>query len=171
MWTEMATSKSKKSVVVLTIIAVVGVGCGSSPDADGWQSKTIKENGRVSGCPVGTVVVGTPKQIGGQVRIRMVDRLCEKMECRIVAVGQDGQRRLGESTVKLRFGGKLRSTEVVFSGMQLKDMKEFRFESRPHQQKTVCANQESARAAGVAQKTQLIDAASEGDLFASNYFN
>jgi len=170
MWIETARSKSK-SVVVLTIIAVVGVGCGSSPDADGWQTRSINEAGTVGGCPGGTVVVGPPKQLGGQVRIRMGDRLCENVEFRIVAVDQGGRIRVGERTVERRLDRKLRCTQVVFSGVQLKDIKEFRLQSRPYQQKTVRVSRRSLPAASAAQKARLINAAAEGDLFASNYFN
>jgi hypothetical protein len=170
MWIETTTSKPK-SVVVLTIIAVVGVGCGSSPDADGWQTRSINKAGTVSGCPGGTVVVGPPKQLGRQVRIRIVDRLCENVQFRIVAVDREERIRVGERTVGRCLYGKLRCTQVVFSGMQLKDLKEFRLQSRPYQQQTVRVSRKSSLAASAAQKARLIKAATEGDLFASNYFN
>ena len=169
MLNETIASKSQRAVV-LAILAVIAVGCGSSPDADGWSTSTIRENGRVDGCPIGTVLVGEPKEKDGQVLIRMVDTLCEDKECRVVAVDREGQMQFGERTVKLNFGGTCRSTEVVFSGMKLEDIKEFRFQWRPCQQTTVRVSRQVPPAASTV-KARLIDAAVKGDLFTSNYFN
>ena len=169
MLNETIASKIKWAVVP-AILAVIAIGCGSSPDADGWRTSTIRENGSVDGCPIGTVLVGEPKEKDGQVLIRMVDTLCEDKECRVVAVDREGQIQFGERTVKLSFGGKPRSTEVVFSGMKLEDIKEFKFQSRPCRQKAVRVSRQVPPAASTV-KTRLIDAAGKGDLFTSNYFN
>ena len=163
-------SKSK-GVVVLTILAVAVAGCGSSPKADAWKTGTIMENGTVAGCPIGTVLVGKPKELAGQVKIRMVDTLCEDKECRIVAVDNEGRIRLGKGNVTLVPGGNCRSTVVVFSGIKLEEITEFRFQSRPYQQKTVHNSQKSPPVVSAVQKARLINAASKGELFESNYFN
>jgi len=101
----------------------------------------------------------------------MLDRLCENTECRIVAVDYEDRVQVGQTTVELLPGGKSRSTDIVFSGIKLDDIKEFQFQTRLLNQEIVRDNHKSSPNAGVAQKTRLIKAAGEGDLFESNYFN
>ena len=131
-----------RSVVVLAAVAIITVGCGSSPESNAWQTNTVKEDGTVSGCPTGTVLVAPAKQVGQDVRIHMVDALCKDKECRIVAVVNTGQRMLGKSTVRILTGGNCRSTKVVFPNTRLEDIDQFKFESRPYQRETVRADSE-----------------------------
>jgi len=58
MWGETAISKSI-SVILLTIIAVAAGGCGSSPEADAWQTTRIQPGGRVTGYPADSVSIGS----------------------------------------------------------------------------------------------------------------
>jgi hypothetical protein len=169
MQTQMRTSKAK-NMIVFTILTVILAGCGSSPDNDGWKTKAIRENGTVAGIPFGVVLVGDPQELAGQIQIRMVDRLCEKSECRIVAVDKEGRIRLGEKTAKLIPGGKCRSTTIVFSDIKLDDIKEFRFQGRSYRQETAQEGKKTPLANAV-RKAQLIDAAYKGNLFESNQLN
>lgn len=168
MQTQICTSKVK-SMIVFTILTVILAGCGSSPD-NGWKTKAIKENGTVAGIPFGAVLVGNPQELAGQIQIRMVDRLCERSECRIVAIDKEGRIRLGEKTTKFISGGKCRSTTIVFSDIKLDDIKELRFQARPCRQETAQAGKKPPLA-NAARKAQLIDAAYKGNLFESNQFN
>ncbi len=158
-----------KSIIVFTILTVILAGCGSSPD-DGWKTKAIKEDGAVAGIPFGAVLVGNPQELAGQIQIRMVDRLCENSECRIIAIDKEGRIRLGDKTAKLIPGGKCRSTTVVFSDIKLGDIKEFRFQDRPCRREIAQTGKKTPQA-NAARKAQLIDAAYKGDLFESNQFN
>src|SRR4030042_973647 len=168
MQTQICTSKTK-GMIVLAILTVILAGCGSSPDG-GWKTKAIKENGTVAGIPFGAVLVGNPQELAGQIQIRMVDRLCDKNDCRIVAVDKEGRIRLGEKTAKLISGGKCRSTTIVFSDIKLDDIKEFRFQGRPYRQETAQDGKKTPLA-NATRKAQLIDAAYKGNLFESNQFN
>jgi len=168
MQTQIRMSKAK-NMIVFTILTVILAGCGSSPD-DGWKTKAIKENGTVAGIPFGAVLVGDPQQVAGQIQIRMVDRLCERSECRIVAIDKEGRIRLGEKTAKLIPGGKCRSTTIVFSDIKLDDIKEFRFQGRPCRQEAAQEGKKTPLANAV-RKAQLIDAAYKGNLFESNQLN
>src|SRR4030042_267297 len=145
-----------KSIIVFTILTVILAGCGSSPD-DGWKTKALKQDGTVAGIPRGVVLVGDPQQVTGQIQIRMVDRLCEKNDCRIVAIDKEGRIRLGEKTAKFIAGGKCRSTTVVFPDIKLDDIKEFRFQARPCRQETAQDGKKTPLA-NAARKAQLIDA-------------
>jgi hypothetical protein len=168
MQTQICTSKAK-GMIVFTILTVILAGCGSSPD-DGWKTKAIKQDGTVAGIPRGVVLVGDPQQVTGQIQIRMVDRLCERSECRIVAIDKEGRIRLGEKTAKFIAGGKCRSTTTLFSDIKLDDIKEFRFQDRPHRQEIAQAGKRPPHA-NATRKAQLIDAAYKGNLFESNQFN
>ena len=149
MWGETAISKSM-SVILLTIIAVAAGGCGSSPEADAWQTTRIQPGGRVTGYPAGSVSIGPPKQVAGQIRIQMLDRLCEDTECRIVAVDYEDRMQVGQTTVELLPGGKSRSPDIVFSGIKLDDIKEFQFQTRLLNQEIIRDNHKSSPNAGVA---------------------
>jgi len=167
MQTQICTSKAK-SMIVFTVLTVILAGCGSSPD-DGWKTKTIKQDGTVAGIPFGAVLVGNPQELAGQIQIRMVDRLCEKSECRIVAIDKEGRIRLGEKTAKFSSGGKCRSTTIVFSDIKLDDIKEFRFQGRPYRQETAQEGKKTPLANAV-RKAQLIDPAIAYDRKAEQLF-
>ena len=169
MQTQMCTSKTK-SMIGLAVLTAILAGCGSSPDGEGWKTKSIEQDGTVAGIPRGAVLVGDPQQVTGQIQIRMVDRLCERSECRIVAIDKEGRIRLGEKTAKFIGGGKCRSTTIVFSDIKLDDIKEFRFQDRPCRQETAQDGKKTPLA-NAARKAQLIDAAYKGNLFESNQFN
>jgi len=158
-------------MVALGFFGVVIGGCGSSPDSDGWETKAIRANGTVAGCPRCSVLIGTAKDLAGAVRIRMVDTFCEKAECRIVAIDKEGKMRIGESTARIFYGGNCRSTLTVFSDIELADVGEFRFQVRPCQKDTARAAEESKPTVIAVQKRHLLNAAGEGDIFQSNYFN
>ncbi len=168
MQTQIRAGKTK-SMIVLAILTVILAGCGSSPD-DGWKTKSIKQDGTVAGIPFGAVLVGNPQELAGQIQIRMVDRLCEKSECRVVAIDKEGRIRLGEKTAKLIAGGKCRSTTILFPDIKLDDIKEFRFQGRPCRQETAQEGKKTPLA-NAARKAQLIDAAYKGNLFESNQLN
>jgi len=123
----------KIAVLALLIgLAVICIGGGSTEAAD-WLTSRITADGTVAGCPLGSVLIGDPKQIGPDLRIHMVDTLCEGQECRIVAVGIDGQTYLGKRTVKLNPSRNCRSTVVVFYAVNLEDIEQLQFQTRPSQ--------------------------------------
>ncbi|MBN2271584.1 MAG: hypothetical protein JXN61_13280 [Sedimentisphaerales bacterium] len=168
---------SRKSLIVkiaalalLIGLVIVCIGGRSSQRSNDWQTSRIAWDGTAADYPLGSVLVGDPKQIGPDVRIHMVDTLCQKQECRIVAVGKDGRTHLGKETVKLNPTGRCRSTVAVFSGADLEDIEEFRFQSRPSHLETAEIADES-RMSDAARKRMLIDRACEGRLWESNYIN
>ena len=162
MWKRTLTTKSK-TLALLLILAVACAGCGSSPNSDSWKTSTIRENGTVAGCPRGSVLVGEPKQVDQNVRIRMVDTLSQKQECRVVAVDADGQILPGQRTIKMNSSQSCRITVVLFPDVRLESIKEFQFQARPSRQETAALTKES-QISNAARKKQLI---AEG---CENYF-
>ena len=158
------------ALALLIGLAAVCVSGGSSPKPHDWRTCRITEDGTVADCPLGSVLVGDPKQIGLDVHIRMVDMLCENQECRIVAVGIDGKKHLGKRTVKLNTSGNCRSTIVVLYGLDLEDIVQLQFQTRPSQQQIAAITEES-KISNAARKRRLIDQACEDRLFESNYIN
>ncbi len=158
------------ALALLIGLAVVCIGGGSSPKSAGWRTSNITENGTVADCPLGSVLIGDPKQIGQDVQIRMVDTLCEDQECRIIAVGIDGQTHIGKRTVKLNPSGNCRSTIAIFYAVNLEDIDQLQFQTRPSQQQIVGITDES-KISNAARKKRLIDQACENRLFESNSIN
>jgi hypothetical protein len=168
---------SRKSLIVkiaaLTLLiglVIVCIGGRPSPKSNDWRTSRITGDGTAADYPLGSVLVADPRQIGLDVRIHMVDTLCQEQECRIIAVGKDGRTHLGKETVKLNPIGRCRSTVVVFSGADLEDIEEFRFQARPFPRDVAEIANES-RMSDAARKRILIDRACEDRLFESNYIN
>lgn len=107
--------------------------CACLLGSDGWQTSTIRDNGTVADYPLGSVFVAAAEQVDGGVRIRFVDSLSKRTECRIVAIGSDDRMHVGERTCRVlsNTAGRIRSTTLVFPGLQLEEIEAFRFQRRP----------------------------------------
>jgi len=158
------------ALALLIGLAVVCIGSGSSPKSADWQTSSITDNGTVAGYPLGSVLIGDPRQIGPDVRIHMVDTLCREKECRIIVVGIDGQTHRGRMDIRLNPSRICRSTLIIFSGINLEDIDQLKFQTRSSQQQIAGITHKS-KISNAARKKMLIDQASEGRLFESNYIN
>ncbi|MHC4742909.1 MAG: hypothetical protein ACYS8Z_13420 [Planctomycetota bacterium] len=151
----------------LLITLIVLKGCGSAPDANAWRTSKITDNGTVDGLPQGSVLVADPKQVGDNVRIHMVDTLCNEAECRIIAIDTDGQTHVGERTVRFGRDANYRSTIAVFADTNLQDIKEFQFQARPCREEKGKIAAES-RLSDAVRKRRLVDEVYDNNLFVSN---
>lgn len=166
MW-KRAISGKYAIVGVLLITLVIFKGCGSAPESNDWRTSRITESGTVADLPPGSLLVGDPKQVGTDVRIHMVDALCDESECRIIAIGMDGQTHVGERIVRLNRGAKYRSTVAIFADMNLEDIREYQFQARPCPEETgkIAAKSQLSNAV---RKRRLVDEVCENGLFVSN---
>ena len=158
------------ALALLIGLAVVCIGGGSSRESADWQTSNITLDGRVAGYPLGSVLIGDPKQIGPDVRIHMVDRLCREQECRIVAVGIDGQTHFATADVTTNPRCTCRSTMAVFSDLNLEEIEQFKFQTRPCRQTTVRLTSQSQLSNAV-KKRRFVDQVCENRFFESNSIN
>jgi len=158
------------ALALLIGLAVVCIGGGPSQNPADWRTSSITENGTVADYPLGSVLIGDPKQIGPDVQIHMVDTLCEDQECTIIAVGIDGQTRRGRMDTRMNPSRICRSTLIIFAGINLEDIDQLKFQTRPSQQQTAGITHES-KISNAARKKRLIDQACENRLFESNSIN
>ncbi len=123
-------------LVILGLVVVTIAGCGLSPNQGGWETKFRGKTGMIGDGPDGSVLVGNPKDINYQATIHINDTFYENTECRIIAIDRWGKVHIGKQSSKLVPERKYRSTEAVFPGLTLNDIKEFQFQTRPYEQKT-----------------------------------
>jgi len=124
---------SKLGILVLIVVAVAG--CGLSPNQGGWETKFRGKSSVISMQPGGCIFI-TSRNIEGQATVSISYPFQEDTEFRIVAVDNKGKIHTGEQSSKLSPEQKYRSTEAVFPGLTLKDIKEFQLQMRPYEQKT-----------------------------------
>lgn len=157
-------------VGVLLITLVVFRGCGSTPEANEWRTSTITESGTVDDFPMGSLLVGDPKQIGKDVQIHMIDTLREKAECRIVAIVKKGKTRIGEGNVRFGRSADYRSTVAVFPDTNLEDIREFQFQTRPWPKETG-RMAEKSQLSNAVKKRRMVDEVCDNNLFVSKSVN
>lgn len=122
--------------LILGLIVVTMVGCGKSLNEGGWETKWRGKRGVIADMPGGSVLVGGPKDIDGWAAIHINDTFYENTECRIIAIDRWGKMHIGKRSSKLVSERKYRSTDAVFPGFMLNDIREFQFQTRPYEQKT-----------------------------------
>ncbi len=127
--------KSSK-LVILGFIVVSIAGCGPLPNQGTWEMKFKGKTGMIGDLPGGSVLVANPKDVNGQATIHINDTFYENTECRIIAIDRWGKVHIGKQSSKLVPERKSRSTEAIFPGLTLNDIKEFQFHTRPYEQKT-----------------------------------
>jgi hypothetical protein len=125
----------KNTVIwILMLTAVIVVSCHKVLSESGWVTKWKGKTGMIADMPGGAVLVGGGNDVNGQATIHINDTLYENTECRIIAIENWGRIHMGIQNSKLVPEKKYRSTEAVFPGITLKDIKEFRFQTRPNKQ-------------------------------------
>ena len=122
-------------LIILGLVVVTIAGCGPSPNQGGWETKFRGKRGVVAMMPGGCIFM-TPRDIEGRVTVSIKYPFQENMEFRIVAVDNKGKIHTGTQSSKLIPEQKYSSTEAVFPGLILKDIKEFQLQMRPYEQKT-----------------------------------
>ncbi len=122
-------------LVILGLVVVTIAGCGPLPNQGGWETKFRGKRGVVDMMPGGCIFM-IPRNIEGRVTVRIKYPFQENMEFRIVAVDNKGKIHTGTQSSKLVPERKYRSTEAVFLGLTLEDIKEFQLQMRPYEQKT-----------------------------------
>ncbi len=158
------------ALALLIGLAVICIGFGSSPKSVDWRTSSITENGTVADSPLGSVLIGDPKQIGPDVRIHMVDTLCEDQECRIVAVGIDGQTHRGRMDTTMNPSRIYRSTLIIFAGIDLEDIDQFKFQKRPSSQTTLRPTSDSQLSNAI-RKRRFVDQVCENRFLESKSIN
>jgi len=128
-----------RSCALLGILIISTAGCRGKSESTDWQTKLVGKD-----CPVShynkkdcTIMMGTPKNKDGGVRINAVDTLYEELESRIIAVDKEGKTHLGAMSIEMASNKEHRFTKAVFSGFALDDILEFRFQTRPCQEKAI----------------------------------
>lgn len=126
---------TKNAIIwILTLTVVIVVSSCKTPGESGWETKWKGKTGIIADMAGGAVLVGGGKDVNGQATIHINDTFYENTECRIIAIENWGRIHRGIQSSKLVPEKKYRSTEAVFPGITLKDIKEFRFQTRPHKQ-------------------------------------
>jgi len=158
------------ALALLIGLAVICIGFVSSPESADWRTSSITENGTVADSPLGSVLIGDPRQIGPDVQIHMVDTLCQDQECRIVAVGIDGQTRRGTMDTTMNPTRICRSTLIIFAGIDLEDIDQFKFQKRPCSQATVRPTSNS-KLSNAVRKRRFVDQVCENRFLESKSVN
>ncbi|MBW8042047.1 MAG: hypothetical protein FVQ85_18885 [Planctomycetes bacterium] len=122
-------------LVILGLIVVSIAGCGPLPNQGTWETKFKGKTGVIAMQPGGCIFM-TPRDIEGQATVSMKYPFQEDTEFRIVAVDNKGKIHTGTQSSKMIPEQKYSSTEAVFPGLTLKDIKDFQLQMRPYEQKT-----------------------------------
>jgi len=162
-------NKAVTGVFLITVIILSG--CGSAPESNEWRTSRITESGTVAGLPLGSVLIGNPKQVGDDVEIHMVDTLCDEKECRLVAIGIDGQTYPGDRIARLGRASKRRFTVVVFSGVEIEDIQECQFQARPVGEGTDEVVTGKSKLSSAVRNRRLVDQICENRFFDSDSVN
>lgn len=170
MWKRVVSDNYAVTGVLLIALVVFG-GCGSAPESNDWQTSAITDSGTVDGLPLGSVLIGDAKQVGDDVQIHMVDTLCDRQECRVIAIGVDGRTYVGHRIVTLGATSKHRSMVAVFRRINLEDIQEFQFQARPLEEETDDVVTGRSQLSNAVRKRRLVDEVCENGFVESDSFN
>ncbi|MBN2136898.1 MAG: hypothetical protein JW720_03750 [Sedimentisphaerales bacterium] len=156
MWRTIITAKFKPAAILVLLHIILVGGCGSSPETSEWKTRAFEKDVTTFETPDGEVLIGRPSEANECVRICMVDTLCKKHQCRIVAVSRNGRTYLGTQKTRFNRNRNCRSTVAMFPNVNLEDIEQFEFQTRPREKETDPIDTNS-KLSNAVRKRRLVD--------------